>query len=52
MTGPGTDPDPASNPPPGAPICPHCGGGPPVHVPALRALVCKSCARTVTRTRT
>lgn len=35
--------DAADDPPPG-PVCPHCGGGPPVAVPSL-GLTCKSCAR-------
>lgn len=38
----------ADDPPP-APACPHCGSGPPVPVPTLGALVCKSCARIVAR---
>ena len=42
---PGTPRDAATDPPPG-PICPHCGGGPPVDVPTL-GLVCKSCARII-----
>jgi hypothetical protein len=37
------EPDVADDPPDG-PVCPHCGGGPPVDVPAL-GLTCKSCAR-------
>jgi hypothetical protein len=41
--GPNPQPDVERDPPPG-PACPHCGGGPPVHVPTL-GLVCKSCAR-------
>lgn len=41
-------PDPADDPPP-ATICPHCGGGPPIPVPRLGAIICKSCARVVTR---
>lgn len=41
--------DQADDPPPDQPACPLCGGGPPVLVPALRADVCKSCARIVRR---
>jgi hypothetical protein len=41
--GPAPAPDLERDPLPG-PVCPHCGGGPPVAVPAL-GIVCKSCAR-------
>jgi hypothetical protein len=46
--GPMPAPDPERDPAPGV-ACPHCGGGPPVLVPLMGALVCKSCARVVAR---
>lgn len=46
MTQPTPAPDRATDPPPHAPACPHCGGGPPI--PTLVGTVCKSCARILT----